>query len=416
MMIRILLLLLISIATPNVSAFLPANTPKHQWRLAFGMKQNVDETALSEIRSMSIQDIKKELAALQISSKDAFEKEELVRRLYEARQTKHDSADNKCIQTPLYFANMDRDIRVAAVHGAGPTDVTINPSDQPYATIQIQVHDSKDDYTLSLLLDTACSGFVLRPEICKKYNMPSLKTPVKMTGAGGTESATGLTQINKFSLGGETYGPLPAAVQDIGALPNSLDGIIGLSFMNQFAEVEMDFQKGVVSFFRDTPRPRSDLQVIAKTSMNMLPRLGIYTAEVTLGDRGPVQMLVDSGASSTFLSWKGVSDLGLKRDSNFIAPLQSPVGAVGSDNVATQLTHRLNVSSKLNLGLSTTYTGLSLAGAARLSIDIGQIPILEGLQGQGVGGILGVDVMMRCAAVRFSFRGPLTMTFLNRDE
>ena len=54
-----------------------------------------------------------------------------------------------------------------------------------------------------------------------------------MTGAGGTVGATGLTQIEKFSLNQDekpgnanpTFGPLPAAVQDIGALPSTLDGI-----------------------------------------------------------------------------------------------------------------------------------------------------------------------------------------------
>ena len=40
-------------------------------------------------------------------------------------------------------------------------------------------------------------------------------------------------------------------------------------------------------------------------------------------------MLFDNGASSTLLNWIGVQELGLSK------------GAIGSDNIAIQLTHRL---------------------------------------------------------------------------
>ena len=76
----------------------------------------------------------------------------------------------------------------------------------------------------------------------KQHKLPELSTPVTTTGAGGTAGGTGLTQIDKFKFGGDTYDPLPTAVQDIGALPSTLEGIIGLSFLSQFACVEMNFQ------------------------------------------------------------------------------------------------------------------------------------------------------------------------------
>jgi hypothetical protein len=47
---------------------------------------------------------------------------------------------------------------------------------------------------------------------------------------GGKIGTTGLTQLFWFSLGGQTFGPLSVAVQDIGTLPESLDGIVRLSF------------------------------------------------------------------------------------------------------------------------------------------------------------------------------------------
>lgn len=392
-----------------------------------------DPLLLEEIRSMRIKDIKNELSSLRITTTDVFEKEELVQRLCKARLERQktngrtDRGSNEqttqpregVIQAPLYLTSLDRSSKVAAVNLPGDGGLTIDQGEQPYATIKIEVEDKNggSSYTLSLLLDTACSGFVLRPEVVKRYNLPSYSTPVTMTGAGGTSATTGLTQLQCFRVGGESFGPLPAAVQDIGALPASLDGIIGLSFLNQFAAVEMDFRQGLLSFFRKPPSQRSDLKIVATSDMRMLPRLGIYTTDVHLGGRGPVRMLVDTGAACTLLNWKGVAALGLSRDSNFISRLQSPMGAMGSDSIAVQLTHRLNVSSKLDLGHpSSNNPGLSLSKSTRLSVDIGSVPVLDNLESEGVGGILGVDALLRCAVVRLDFRSPLSLTLLNQKD
>jgi len=237
-----------------------------------------------------------------------------------------------------------------------------------------------------------------------------LQTPVSMTSAAGTNSATGLTQIQRFFIGGESFGPMPAAVQDIGALPSSLDGIIGLSFLQQFAAVELDFKAGIISLYKDVRALPERTNMVADSQMRMLGSLGIFTTDVYLGDRGPVSMLVDTGAACTLLNWKGVADLGLSRDSKQLSPLNVPVGAMGSDNIAIQLSHRLNVSSKLQLGCKDGLAGVALGEAGRLTIDIGQIPVIDNLQSQGVGGILGVDALMRCSVVRVSFRQPTKIT------
>ena len=292
--------------------------------------------------------------------------------------------------------------------------ITINPSDQPYATVQIEVlAKNGQNFILQLLLDTACSGFVLRPSVVDKYDLPKLSTPVTMTGAGGT-TGTGLTQIEKFNFGGEQFGPLPAAVQDIGALPSSLDGIIGLSFLNEFAVVDLDFVSGQVSLYKkgdQAPSLESSGKLCAKGSMNVLPHLGIYTVDVFLGGRGPVKMLVDSGAANTFLSWNGLQSLGISRDNkSFLKRLDNPMGAMGSDNTVASLTHRIHVSGSLQLERDTD--GLSLKDEKRLNIDIGDIAILNSLAAYNVGGILGIDVLMRCSSVRLSFGSSQKEIFL----
>jgi hypothetical protein len=118
-----------------------------------------------------------------------------------------------------------------------------------------------------------------------------------------------------------------------------------------------------------------------------------------------------TGASSTFLNWKGVADLGLRRDDKLLQQQSMAFGAVGSDNVAMELTHRVTVGSTLKIGSggSKREPGVSLADDARnLRIEIGDIAILEQLQDDGVGGILGIDALMRCSKVLFRFGGRLS--------
>ncbi|KAG7371873.1 aspartyl protease [Nitzschia inconspicua] len=386
-----------------------------------------------EIRSMRVREIKIELERLKIPTVDIFDKEELVRRLVEARRTKHpkpssDLQDNErnssrstqkvtdegVIVSPLYFTTVDA--------GRSSAGVEIQSSDKPFATILIHAwskNNNDQSFQLHLLLDTACSGLVLRPSVVKQHNLPKLSTPVTMTGAGGTVGATGLTEIEKFTIQtlsdtekSRMFGPISAAVQDIGGLPSSLDGIIGLSFLNRFSCVEMDFSSGTVTFFsgENTNSRTSEHDLLGRATMGYIPTLGLYSVEVYLGDKGPVRMLVDSGASSTFLNWKGVADLGLSRDDKLLQRQRRAFGAIGSDNVAMELTHRVTVGSTLKIGSSgrKSEPGISLAENSRnLRIEVGDIAILEQLKSENVGGILGVDAFMRCSKVRFRFgNGP----------
>jgi hypothetical protein len=77
---------------------------------------------------------------------------------------------------------------------------------------------------------------------------------------------------------------------------------------------------------------------------------------------------------------------------------------VGSDNMANPLTHRIYVSSRMSL-TSASDDGVSLADERRLAVDIGDLPILQQLRSQGIGGILGLDVLRRVDMVRLRCRG-----------
>jgi len=357
-----------------------------------------------EVSSLSIKELKERLSSLNVNYDDVFEKKELIDRLVKA-QSESDSVsqeintsrkptvESSVLEIPLYLTTMDGSRSIDTTSGP---QVTINPTQQPFVTMSVTLPSGS---SLRLLVDTACSGLVLRPRVVEQHSLPKLSAPVVMTGAGGTAVTSGLTQL-QFRVESRSFGPLQAAVQEIGALPSALDGIIGLSFLQQFAVVEMNFREGKVRFFDDQDSG-ADASVASSAPMKMVPRLSIYTVPVMIGSRGPVQMLVDSGASCTLVSWEGLKDLGLTKDSKAVQQV-SQFGALGSDNVALDLTHRIYVSSQLQL---TKGEGVSLAGGKRLAIDVGNIPVLDSMRADGVGGILGADVMMRCRGARFHFRG-----------
>lgn len=368
---------------------------------------------LTEVTAMRASEIKTELISLVISTEDAFEKVELVKRLVNARQKQEANSNWKsrpvppdAIRGPLFFTALQSG-RIKALNQAS---LEINTDGQPFPMVQIDVPSScGPSFTLSLLLDTACSGLVLRPTIVHKYKLPTYSSPVTMMGAGGSAQANGLTQLDRFDFGGKTFGPLPAAVQDIAGLPAPLDGIIGLSWLSQFACVEIDFRNGELTLHKSQgrlPLPPYDLEVVAEAEMS-LTRFGVWCTDVTLDGRGPIKMLVDTGASSSFLSWEGVNDLGLSRSSTLVAPLKERFGAMGSDNVVMELTHRFSVEKNLSLGRRSSLPGLRIGAARKLELDIGNIAVLELLRQQGdqVNGILGIDAFSLCSTVRITFCG-----------
>mmetsp|Transcript_20715 Transcript_20715/g.31350 ORF Transcript_20715/g.31350 Transcript_20715/m.31350 type:complete len:418 (-) Transcript_20715:1053-2306(-) len=402
----VLVLLLLS----NAHSFVVQYPNLHYHNPLRATDNDVDyETLLADIRSMRVKEIKKELQNLSISTSDVFEKEELVKRLYSARKnlpkatektqpTVNVSKDKEVIEGELIFFSQETGRSIPALN---QETIRIEGVGQPYPAIKIRVDGSFD---LTLLLDTACSGFVLRPSVVQQHNMKTLNTPVTMTGAGGAANA-GLTQVERFTFGGESFGTLPAAVQDIGALPRDLDGIIGLSFLKQFALVEMDFQTGRLRLYKKEYQPPVPygLEVMAEGKLTST-RLGIYTVEMVIDGRGPIKMLVDSGATSSFLSWQGATDLGLSK--SMLQPLSGRIGAMGSDNIAMELTHTLPVEIFVNLGHETGYKGVGMTTPSNFSIDVGNIAILESqLKADRVVGIIGMDLLQLSSVIRISFNG-----------
>lgn len=393
-----------------------------------------EEDLLETIRSMRVKELKAELEERRISTADAFEKEELVKRLYDARVASPEPAatsaakrtdDPNVIRGELSFVSMESGGSIAGTLGGNSESVRItDAAAQPYPTMTIRVADGGGGgFSLKLLVDTACSGLVLNPSVVRKNGMKSDNRAVSMSGAGGSTTNFGTTMIDRFTYGRDprVLGPLLAAVQDIGALaPLGVDGIIGLSFLGQYACTEIDLERSEMVLYKTDFRPpydENELEVVAEGELSPT-RLGVWTVDTAfdIGGDGskpgkPIKMLVDTGSTSTILSWKGLEQgLGLSRSSPEVRS-QAATGAIGSDNVAMSLTHRIEVDRPVRFGTPRgrsppRYGGLAVGGG--VAVDIGEIAIIDTqLAAENVGGILGMNVLSRASMIRMVFSGPI---------
>jgi len=399
---------------------------------------------------MRVKDLKFELDTLNISTSDVFEKEELVQRLYNARingasanviangidnkkikkkkkrrsydanpmTTSNNSNSNNnswTITTPLIYHELESSKSVKAQNA---NDIYIRPSPGKYASIKVQLHKQGMQTNViewMLLVDTACSGLVLSPRAVSKANsicpniIQTIDNAGTMTMAGSSQgsSVAKWDTYTKLYIGGiEIDHTNVAACQDIGALPSQLDGIIGLSFLEKFACVDFDFVNDELRLDMSNPSPiiPNVNDVVAQGPLS-LTKLRIYTADATLDGRGPVKLLVDTGAASSFLNWNGVSQMKLSSSSPQIETIQGQLGAMGADNMALQLTHRYKVKRRYNLVADSNAVplpGIGLDEDQVCNVDIGDLPVLETLKSDDVGGILGADLLMMCDVVRFS--------------
>ena len=157
-----------------------------------------------------------------------------------------------------------------------------------------------------------------------------------------------------------------------------------------------------------------DMTIVAKGTI-AATKLGIYTVDTLLDGRGPVKLLVDTGAASTFMNWNGVAQMGYSSSSEKIEPIRDAIGAMGADKIALQLTHRYVLKRRWNIQTTQNTEGVYSPGIALrgtdfengINIDIGDLPVLDALKSDGAGGILGADLLMMCDVVRFNgLNGP----------
>ena len=86
--------------------------------------------------------------------------------------------------------------------------------------------------------------------------------------------------------------------------------------------------------------------------------------------------------------------------------------------MALDLSHRYSIKQSCTLPekLVSNNDGI-LMGEESVPVDIGNLPILDALQTEGVGGLLGADLLIRIDIVRFNLSGGRpTMTWIQTTE
>ena len=415
---------------------------------------------LDIIKSMRVKDIKQELQSVGIKTEDVFEKDELVKRLFEYRSSATktttttreppplttkptnnkntsslSSSSSTISRIPLNFFSLTPDQSVQSRN----SNVFIRPSPGKYPSIQLNIQNQSNKnnskQSLTLLVDTACTGLVLRPNIVQQYNLPIMnRGGVSMTAAGGTTMGASMYRIDSAVLeDGTEVNDMMLVEQDIGALPTALDGIIGLDFLKRFTFATFDFENSELFLGKNCNNNNnndnteqyfwnnddeadfgsSTMKILAESEMKTC-KIGVWTVNVTLDGRGPVKMLLDTGAASSFLNWKGVQNMNLNKDHSLIVRNKDSIGAMGADNNAFELSHRFVLKRRINLTSDPSKIGpfdplgvdinswndgiesSTMTDSSAVNIDIGDLPVLETLRSDNVGGILGSDILMRC--------------------
>jgi len=399
-------------------------------------EEQLQSSLMKDITNMKVKEIKKELDDANINTNDCFEKSELVLRLYEYKikqfknnndsnntstvvannaKMKNNGKQNGIIRIPMQFHSLSSNSI------EGNNNIYLRPSPGKFPSVVVTIPSSSlPSKSFHLLVDTACSGIIIRPSVLNQLQLPKINTGVTMTAAGGTvgsdnnvykissiqlqDTDNQLVQLDDFIVVG----------QDIGSLPAVLDGIIGLSFLERYHSVSFDFDSGELVLVQYDKEDNNHLleyqnptkyETIAETKLSR-SRIGVYIAPVTLDGRGPINMIIDTGAASTFLNWKGVADMNMDSNHPLVSYNKESIGIMGADNNALALTHRFVMKRRLNFDTSRnigTTIGMFAPGLdigedeESVNIDIADLPILnlEAMKAENVGGILGSDLLMR---------------------
>ena len=420
------------------AAYSSSNTDQKTSDVSLSSKKDFSDeksTLLESIQQMRVKEIKMELDDAGISTSDCFEKSELVQRLFDykvldptnekqrnktSKMEDHDANRSNSSEGVLHVPMEFHSLTTNSV--PSKNDVYLRPSPGKFPAITV-ILPSKNNKKLTLLVDTACSGLILRPNVAKSLQLPKINAGVTLTAAGGSMNGSdnSVCSLDTLQLMDENQTVLKDFIvlaQDVGALPPVLDGIIGLSFLERFHSVLFDFEKGELVLLNSGNRNKGTMleygnpmmyETLAETNLQR-SRLGIYIAPTTLDGRGPVKMIVDSGAAATFLNWKGVGDLNMDRSHPLISYNNEAIGIMGADNNALALSHRFVLKRRINFASSNGSSlgmfapGLEIdndnnGAVDSVNVDIGDLPVLQQMSFEDVGGILGNDILMRCDVV-----------------
>jgi clan AA aspartic protease (TIGR02281 family) len=171
------------------------------------------------------------------------------------------------------------------------------------------------DQTFDFFVDTGAMMTTLDQPIVDRLNLPLIVgMGNQMVGANGGHVALGRTRISELTIGGTKVRNVDMAVIMAPQLGHTADGLLGSDFLTHF-DLEFDVAGGTLRFFRQS-RCGDSGAVYWSDRYSVVPiaiRRNHIIVPVTV-DGHEFRALLDSGASSTSLSWSAARQLGVTPD------------------------------------------------------------------------------------------------------
>jgi len=326
-----------------------------------------------DISSLRAGEIKRRLAARGISTASVFEKDELVRLLFNAERAQQTAvtvdATGKQRGLPLKSYGTKADF------GALETSADA----KLYRGFELELLDI--GLRLPFVIDTASSNTLISPALADRFGSRSTGAAVTLTSATG-----GLNGLQQVRLGSVRIGGVPCGTLDpvVMGLPIKDDGV-GLLGLDMIARLDLDlrFSENAVLPYRRGQFASEGAKVGLRAVPCALGRLGLLTCQVRLGAPGgsstPLTAIIDSGSPFTIANWAAVTAAGILRSTT----RSTGQGMVGISGQAIPVDETLAVIQ------------VGVGGSARsLSLSVADLPIFEALgMATSPAIIVGLDVL-----------------------
>jgi predicted aspartyl protease len=269
-------------------------------------------------------------------------------------------------------------LRVHQVSGSAVTQIPfqLGADRRPYVKVKINGREAV------FVIDTGSGFTVMSKDAAKRFGVSEIARGGKSQGIGGSgkfQIVYGL--IKQIQIGEAKVRMVPCFIRPFhvatgGPPEETAAGFIGLSILSHFV-TELDYKESSMRLDRSTNSQRADTPGVTmipfRTTQN-----GLISVETEFNNNKNLNVILDSGASSTVVSVAAVERLNM-RDQIIKGQTASVVGAAGiTDNVQLLFIRNCRVADQLQSNLRA------------LILDFGAINETSGFEQSG---ILGGDFL-----------------------
>lgn len=271
-------------------------------------------------------------------------------------------------------------LQVHQLSGSMVTNVSfrLGSDRRPYVHVKLNGHDAV------FVIDTGSGFTVISKDAAKRFGVSEIARGGKSQGVGGTgkfQIVYGL--INSIQVGEAKVRMVPCFIRPFHGnegrpSEERADGFIGLSILSRFV-TQLDYKEAVMRLDRNE---NNSSPVTAEEGATLVPfrttQNGLISVETEFDGNKHLNVILDSGASSTVISVKAVERLKLS-DQIIKGQTASVIGAAGvTDNVRMVFVRNCRVADVQQNNLRA------------LVLDFGAINETSGFEQSG---ILGGDFL-----------------------